>query len=360
MIAGAALVLAGLAVPWPLVRWSLVLVGLFVAASRAWALLLSTSLRVKAEFPTERSFSGQVLEVRYRLENRGPLASGVVHLADFAGNLEILGSARHFVSPGPLGVRRFGYRLKPNARGLVELGPFEVSASDPAGFFPFRNVQKGDQRRLVVYPPLRPGTDLSDDGLPPGSRQRDHYWEEDNTRFRAYREFREGDELSRLVASASSRLQMPVVRTFDRTRAYPVLVFLDLRLHRYPLKQRWAVVERVVETAAGMLWAALSRGETAWMSAIGHRATDDIAGGAERWGPGNDPASAQGFLEALAVIRPWEGTPALDWDEAAWWGSLPAPPLQVFRLGPRPQQIGAATDESADWKRRWKVTDVWL
>jgi uncharacterized protein (DUF58 family) len=351
MTLGLLLVLAGLMLPWPLVRWALLSLGLFVLASSAWSALVARQLRLVGALATERAFSGQSTEVHYDLQNRGVVPAGVVLVSDSAGNLEVAGQLRHFVRLPAFHRVSFQYALKGYERGRVALGPVVVAFSDPAGLFP-RRQSVGESRELVVYPVLRPAIGLTELGQPPGGRQKDTYWAEDNTRFRAYREFREGDELSHLVASASSRARVPVVRTFDRTRAWPVLVLVDLRVTEYPLKQRWARVTRVVETAAGLVWEALNRGETVWMSVIGHRTE-----GEERWGPGNGTGSAAGFLEALATVRPSEA-PGPNWDAAFWWETLPTPPLQVLLVGPRPEGRPELSQVDKPWQRRWLVTRV--
>jgi len=329
------LLVAAACLPWPLVRWTLFAVGLWLLGSWAWSRVLARWVVVTTPFPRERSFSGQTTDVHYQAKNRSWLPAGVVRVADSAGNLETFGALRHFVGLGPRALARFHHQLKGRERGQVELGPFTVSGSDPAGVFPFTRVQK-DGRELLVYPPLRPPPPVSEAGFVGGNRQNDAFWLEDDSRFRSFREFREGDELSRLVASASARWQGPLVRTFDRTRALPALVFVDLRWDQYPLKKRWALVDQAIETAAGLLWFFLRRGETVWLSVVGHRAE-----GAERWGPESSVADAAGLLEALALLRPTEAS--VVWDHALWRAELPSAPLQLWRVIPDAGEIRVET-----------------
>ncbi len=335
MIPGALLLVAAACLPWPLVRWSLFTVGFWLVASALWSRVLARFLVVETPFPRERSFSGQLTDVHYQLKNRSWLPTGVVKLTDSAANLETFGPLRHYVSLGPLAKARFHHQLRGRERGAVELGPFTVTGSDPAGLFPFRRVQK-DGRELLVYPPLATPPPVSDAGFAGGNRQKDLFWAEDDSRFRSFREFREGDELSRLVASASARWQGPLVRTFDRTRALPALVFVDLRLEAYPLKRRWSLVDEAVEAAAGLLWLFLRRGETVWLSVVGHRAEGD-----ELWGPVRSLADAAVLLETLALVRPLET--AVTWDEALWRAQLPPAVRQLWRVYPALREVRVET-----------------
>jgi len=318
-----ALALAGWAlVPWPPARWACALVALYLGLGALWSWILRRGLVASADDPVLRTFSGRRLTLGTRVENRSPLPSGLLFLADSSGGLETWGVTRRWASLGPFSLRRDEISVRGRERGVKVLGPQTISGVDPTGLFPFR--LEAPARTLVVYPPLRPVEGWGPDGQPSGARRWEPAFADDVSRFRAHRDFEAGDPLARVSAQAWARVGAPQVRTYDRTVARPTLVVADLRAGAYPLRLRWALVEAAVETAASLVWESLGRGETLWLAVL-DAAPDQPA----VWGPARGWAAARPLLERLARAVPDRreppGAPAL---------AVPKGPQRALWVGP--------------------------
>lgn len=316
-------------VPWPLARWAAAFVGLWLGLGALWSLVLSRGLVATAPDRVLRTFSGRRVDVVTKVENRTPLPSGVLFVSDSSGGLETWGHTRHFVAVRGFTRLRLGFSVRGRERGERLLGPLTVKGCDPTGVFSF--TVQDPARTLVVYPPVRPVEGWPLRGVPPGPRRWEPAPVDDPSRFRTYREFRDGDPLVRISAAAWARTGVPQVRTYDRTVARPSAVVVDLRAELYPLKLRWALVEAAVETAASLVWDLLGRGETVWLTVVdAHPVT---LGPAQGW------ASARGLLERLALARPALARPALatpDKDSGAFEVPPAVPPgaQRLLWVGP--------------------------
>ena len=120
-------------VPLPLARWTAAFLGLFLGLGALWSFLLSRSLVVGAAEPVLRAFSGRRVDVVTWVENRSPLPSGLLFVADSAGGLETWGETRRFVAARPFTRLRFTFVVRSRERGERALGPLEVKGADPTG-----------------------------------------------------------------------------------------------------------------------------------------------------------------------------------------------------------------------------------
>jgi uncharacterized protein (DUF58 family) len=281
-------------VPWPLARWAAATGVLFIGLAALWSWLVSRGLTVIFDSAVTRTFSGRRVDIRTALENRSPLPSGVLFIDDSSGGLETWGEPRQFAALPPWSRLRFSYLVRGRERGQRPLGPLRVLGCDPTGLFPL--LRRAEPRTVIVYPPLRPVHGWPNGGIPSGDRLWEPALADDVSRFRAYREFRPGDPLSRLSSAEWARRGAPHVRVFDRTVARPVGIVVDLRAALYPLRLRWALIETAIETAASLVWESLGRGERVWLSVID--------AGSDLVGPGQGWSAARPFLERLALAVP--------------------------------------------------------
>jgi hypothetical protein len=181
-------------------------VGIFcvvlLLCSRLYSEYLARHLRIIRPDTEIRGFRHEWIDVELSMENNGLLPAFMVILQDSPGMLGVFRVNKTIANlPGRYAARRrciliwqgFG-----SERGLYELGPAQVSGSDPLGIFPFVLVSS-ETCRLFVYPApgfiaLKPPG-----GIPLGSLLSNNPFNEDLTRRKTLREYTGGDELRRIT-----------------------------------------------------------------------------------------------------------------------------------------------------------------
>lgn len=228
---------------------ALVVVALAWAASGGWEVAVSRRLQ------PARVESGHRVSVSLTIYNRSPRQTPLLRfvdpLDDGPRTTELL------VAPLPPS-RRLSttYDLPPLERGVYQVGPCLVEATDPLGLA--RQVRRGTSAAtLIVHPPIErlrpprvgPGSDRAPGrNLPiPGST---------NEEFAALREYSPGDDIRRLHWASSARLGTLMIREDQVERRGLLVVLLDLR------RSMWSStsLERAVSVAASVTTAALDAG----------------------------------------------------------------------------------------------------
>ncbi|NNM54287.1 MAG: DUF58 domain-containing protein [Spirochaetales bacterium] len=362
---GAALVVVHW-LPWPLLRWALTTGLLLVFFSGIWSLVLKRNLTADTGRPRETAFTHETITLTLDLHYAGWLPLGVCRIFDHPGDLEFWSEPRFFAEFEPGQRQRFSYQARGRTRGLRQLGPVTVSASDPAGLFPFTLVWP--ERELVLFPPVSPLHNPGQEGLPLGPRHFAEELMEDPSRFFSFREFRSGDPLNRLSASESARRGVLMVRQAERTRSRPTAVVLDFAQASYPQHLRWETSERAVEIAASFLWHFLSAGNEVWLVTNAQLPTSS---GSTCWGPIHTLSDLPPLFEILALAQltqhstnPEEWLAVLPPAPIVWWVSATPPPWEVQTL---PQRQGrwacvGGNREPVLWPRRdftnWGALDL--
>lgn len=209
-----------------------------------------TVRRLAREFRITR-FERQ--ELLLYLENRSFLPVALCYLADTPGTLSIAADdGRWIQSLRPRERIMARYQVLGNERGEYRVGPIHLTVHDPLGLFSL--TKEIDDRCTVMVRPARiePGISL-DSGIPQGSIVVHDPRYEDMTLYRSVRDYAPGDEMKRINWKSSARHGKLFTNEFESSLNCPTFVFLDLEADHYPVKQRYAVAESVIERAAAIV-----------------------------------------------------------------------------------------------------------
>src|SRR5262249_12632635 len=123
--------------------------GALVLVTVAYIGLTKLRIAVDRELHPPRVHAGAPSRVDLRVENQGPRRSPVLGLRDAVSGTRC---ANLLVGPWePGGVVRAAYRLPTERRGILEIGPLQVTLSDPFGLTQLSMTASGVSE-LTVYP----------------------------------------------------------------------------------------------------------------------------------------------------------------------------------------------------------------
>lgn len=149
--------------------------------------------------------------------------------------------------------RTLSYGAVVRERGVYEAGPVRVEGHDPLRTYGFRR-RIAAPVPLVVYPSVH-RVDLPQRvGLPSGSIQVANRLFEDMTRYSAVREYQPGDEMKRINWKASARMGKLFSMEYQPSIYFPVLLVVNLSESSYPTRGREALVNRITEVAASLVF----------------------------------------------------------------------------------------------------------
>jgi uncharacterized protein (DUF58 family) len=242
------------------------------------------------------------------------------------------GDPRPILAPlGPNGVETVTYHLRPEKRGCYQVGPLEVTATDPLGIFHFRQELSGTTE-LLVYPTTVDLPWVFPPGGSPFGVSSLHTAEMRGagSEFFGIREYQPGDPLRRVHWRSSARLGRLAVVEYEHDVSVDLTLVLDAR--------RGAEVGEGVETTLEMA-AVVAASLAQQVLERGNRCRLVIPGVAvPRTGDDRGAETQHAILEALARVRaeqtatPAEGVAAVlpelsrdstltlitsTWDEAA-------------------------------------------
>jgi uncharacterized protein (DUF58 family) len=282
--------------------------------------VLHRAVSVRRLEPVLRVSRLQRFTVALELRNLWPVPLRSVLVSDSTGGVFPDAPTEFLVTLRPRERRVLTWSAEARERGELTLGPVSVGGPGPLGLHRW-NATAAAPVRVIVYPALFTLDLEHRRGLPAGNLAVRNRMYEDMSRFRSLREYTPGDELRRINWKATARLGKLHTTEYMQSLYFPVLVVLNLSLGDYPLEGRYALMERVIETAGSLVvyFAGLKQ-------EVGLAATASI--------PGEDgpvtipvrPGLAHGvrILEALARVRPRDDS--LDFEEVL---------LGVFAAGRR-------------------------
>jgi uncharacterized protein (DUF58 family) len=211
---------------WLLFRLSYI-VAFAVPSLYLWTRSMARGLEVEVIRRTHRITQGQSLQGRIVVRSRSRLPKLWLEVEDQSS---IPGHAsRRVITLGSQGVAAWNYSTPARVRGLYELGPVRVVATDPFGFFRMERVF-GQQASVLVYPnaPELPNFYIPPANLPGEGRfrRRTHNV---TPNVSGIREYAPGDSFNRIHWPATARTGRPMVKQFELDPASDIWLVLDLQ-----------------------------------------------------------------------------------------------------------------------------------
>jgi uncharacterized protein (DUF58 family) len=283
--------------PFWFVQFTAVLVLLVIVLSFMYSRLIYNSIRVTRSQHIIRAYRLQIIEVEFLLTNRSLFPIHYVYVFENPGEFSPVTRGTFLVSMSKRQTVRLTYRVKGLSRGEYHLGPIIIKSGDPLGLFPWEKKIE-DTCRVIIYPAMWRVTHTITKGYPGGNIKINDRMFEDVTRLKSIREYIPGDDIRHISWKLSARLGTLHTREYLSSLHSPVMLVLNLTLDDYPLKHRYAHVEKAIETAASLtaFYTSLKQEVGLISSGIidGVHPHIDIRGGHEH---------AMLLLENLAVIR---------------------------------------------------------
>lgn len=210
---------------WLLFRLAYLLL-LVLPVVYVWTRSMIDDLEVDVVRRTQRVSQGQWLEGRIVLRSTSRLPKVWLEIEDRAS---IPGHAtRRVATLGSHGVQAFHYQTPALRRGVYELGPVTVTATDPFGFFRFSR-SFGTAVPILVYPnaPELPNFYIPPANLPGDGRirRRTHNVTPNVSGLRPYEP---GDSYNRIHWPATARTNSLMVKLFELDPASDIWIVLDL------------------------------------------------------------------------------------------------------------------------------------
>ena len=228
------------------------LIAFAVPALYFWARSMSRSLEVEVHRRTQRVTQGQTLDGRIIVRSRSLLPKLWLEVTDHSS---VPGHAsKRVLTLSSNGITAWSYATPARVRGLYELGPVTVVATDPFGFFRFERTF-GERATVLVYPnaPELPNFYIPPANLPGEGRfrRRTHNV---TPNVSGIREYAPGDSYNRIHWPATARTGRPMVKQFELDPASDIWIVLDLEATRHVGEG-----EEGTEEAAAQICASIAR-----------------------------------------------------------------------------------------------------
>jgi len=234
---------------WLLFRLSYI-VALAVPALYFWTRSMSRGLEVEIIRRTHRVTQGQALQGRIIIRSLSRLPKLWLEVEDPSS---VPGhDARRVVTLGSQGVAVWSYSTPARVRGLYELGPLRIVATDPFGFFRMERVF-GQPVSILVYPnaPELPNFYIPPANLPGEGRfrRRTHNV---TPNVSGIREYQPGDSFNRIHWPATARAGRPMVKQFELDPASDIWLLLDLQRSQHVGEGEDSTEEATVQICASI------------------------------------------------------------------------------------------------------------
>jgi uncharacterized protein (DUF58 family) len=234
---------------WLLFRLSYI-IAVAVPLLFLWTRSMANGLEVEVIRRTHRVTQGQSLEGRVVIRSRSRLPKLWLEVEDQSS---VPGHAsRRVVTLGGYDVEAWTYQTPARVRGLYELGPLRLTATDPFGFFRMHR-EFGHADSILVYPnaPELPNFYIPPANLPGEGRfrRRTHNV---TPNVSGIREYAPGDSFNRIHWPATARAGRPMVKQFELDPASDIWIVLDLERARHVGEGEEGTEEAAVQVCASI------------------------------------------------------------------------------------------------------------
>ena len=266
------------------------------AGARLWSRFSLARLKTSLTVDKHRLFPGEALSVQIEVQNAKLLPVWLqlgVPLSDAFERTQ--GPAREGGLSGYQRLR-FEWQVGAQRRGVHELGPIELVAGDPLGFFARKMF--GASAQVVIFPRLVPLRPLALPARELYGRPGAQSVIEDRTYIQGARDYQNGRPARYIHWKASARHNHIVEKMFEPTQRQRIL--LSIQAEGFALDPTGQTLERCLEVVASLAVELDRRGYSVGL------ATDARlrGGGSPVIKVSSNPAQLSELLETLARIEP--------------------------------------------------------
>jgi uncharacterized protein (DUF58 family) len=237
-----------------------------LALADAWALQRLGPFELERAVPGALSV-GVDHEVKLELANRGRAQARLRVFDHFPAEAEVRGLPRELrLEPGERA--RFGYRLRPLARGRRRFARAELQLRSPLGLWR-RRLRLGPEQELRVFPNFRTVSRYellaaANRTGALGIRRRPRRGE--GLAFHQLREYRAGDTLRQIDWKATARLHRAVSREYEEERDQQIVFLLDCGRKMHTRDEALSHFDRALDAVLLLTHVALRQGDAVGLS----------------------------------------------------------------------------------------------
>ncbi|VVC72186.1 Uncharacterised protein [uncultured archaeon] len=195
------------------------------------------------------------------------------------------------------------YSFTSPSRGLFDIGPSKVTATDPAGLF-YSEFVPDDAEEVLFYPSLaevrKHDVQMRRRSFQQMRGIRRSIAQGAGTEFVAIRKYSSGAELRQIDWKATARSRQLMVRTFESERKQRVVIALDCGRLMHSGKSA-SMLDAGINTSVLLSHIILKRGDLLGFATFSDKLESFVK-------PGNSHAQFYGVLDALARITPTQDT----------------------------------------------------
>ena len=246
------------------------LIGALVIGSYLYTRQALRGVVADYEVVNPRAQVGDILQARYRVENRSRWSKPWIEVGN-ESNLPAVLPGR-VIGLAPRAARQWMAKVVLSRRGTYRLGALRIRAGDPFGFFT-RQMTVGAPSGIVVFPRI---VELPYWSLPPsamdGNSPSRRLTESSSPLVNGIRPYRHGDALNRVHWLSSARHRELQVKEFELEQAADLWITLDLDRGAHAGVGMDASSEVAISAAASIAVRTLSDNRAVGMAVSSRRA----------------------------------------------------------------------------------------
>lgn len=215
--------------------------------------IISKKIVVERNLQTLRLYSGEKVEIIFKIKNYSRLPVYTIYINDNISYLYVYHNKNRILTCiRPREIKSFSYLIQAQQRGEFFAGPVSIRFYDP--FFLFSlNKEIDAKMKIIVRPAKISLLTIPLPGLPQGNIDIKNICYEDITMRRSLREYKNGDELKRINWRASAKFNSLFTNEYQDTFDVPFFVFINLAEEDYRFEQRYLLIEHALELAANIV-----------------------------------------------------------------------------------------------------------
>ncbi len=200
-----------------------------------------------------RAYKFQIINVDIFVKNNSMFPVHYLSVNDKYSSLMHIEDSNFLISMFHKQQIKLTYHIRGTERGEYSIGPVIIKSGDPFGIFPWEK-KINDECKIIIYPSIFELKWKISNGIPSGNIKVKNKIYEDVTRFKSIREYIPGDDLKKIRWKVSARLGSLHTSEYEASLNSPAILLLNLTLNDYPIKYRYAFIEKAIESIASLIF----------------------------------------------------------------------------------------------------------
>lgn len=215
-----------------------------------YSLCLKKNIKIERSNENLKLACKERVDIYFTVKNHSRLTAFTVYCFDQVPYLYVFNQGNKFLfTLRPYESKQLVYKISAQERGMYDIGPVKIQASDPLNLFPF-DLEIPSVMKVMVRPARIKLITSTFPGFPQGNLKINNVCYEDITSRRSIREYQNGDEQKRINWRTSAKFGNLYTNQFEDSYDAPFFVFLNLAEEDYDFNNRNYYTEKAIEIAA--------------------------------------------------------------------------------------------------------------